>query len=186
MIRSLVLFAHVIGVLVLFGGLGLEWLSLGSLRQSTARAEAMPWVRASAFIPRVYGIASALILLSGFYLGGRGGVLGDSWLLASYGALVLNGIAGGPMAGPRLRAIRRAADDPSERGLSALRTAASDALLGVSLRVRIIFSLAVIYLMIAKPDASDSLFVLGLAGILATVTSIGKRHAQFASVEGYR
>ncbi len=184
MIRSLVLFAHVVGVLALFVALALEWLSLESVRRSTARPEALTWLRVSAALPRVSGLALALILASGFYLGARVGVLGNDWMRASYAALLLMAIIGGPVAGPRIRALRRAAEDPSDRALPALRAAASDSLLRVSLRVRVVFGLAVVYLMIGKPDAGDSLLVMGLAAVLAIVTSVPKRLARSVPVEG--
>jgi hypothetical protein len=44
---SLVLFVHVVGVLAMFVGLGLEWLSLDALRRSTVRVEALRWLRVS-------------------------------------------------------------------------------------------------------------------------------------------
>jgi uncharacterized membrane protein len=184
--RSVVLFVHVVGVLALFVGLALEWLSLESLRRSTARAEASLSVRVSAAVPRLSGIAMALILASGFYLGARIGVLGQGWMRASYAALLLMAIVGGPVARSRMRVLRRAAEDPSDRALPALRAAASDALLRASLHVRVAFGLAVVYLMIGKPDASDSALVMGLAAVLAIMTSVPKRQARSTLAEGYR
>jgi hypothetical protein len=186
MIRSFVLFGHVVGVLAMFVALALEWVSVESVRRSTARSEAVPWLRVIEALPRVSGFALALILASGFYLGARVGVLGDGWMRASYAALLLMAIVSGPIARPRLRALRRAAEDPSDRALSALRAAASDARLRASLRVRLVFGLAVVYLMIAKPYASDSLLVMGLAAVLAIVASVPKRLARSVPVEGYR
>ena len=123
MIRSLVLFVHITGVLTIFAGLALE--ASGAEPAGTAT-------------PRVSGIAAALTLLSGFYLGARFGVLGDAWMRASYAAIVVM-IAAGSLA-------RR-----------------SDGLRQISLRVRAAFGLAVVFLMVAKPDAVVSLVVLGLA-----------------------
>jgi uncharacterized membrane protein len=186
MIRSLVLFAHVVGVLALFVGLGLEWLSLNGVRRSTARAEALRWVRMSLVMPRVSGLALAVILASGFYLGARFGVLGDGWMRASYAALLLMGIVSGPVARSPIRALRQAAQTPGDGAASALRVAASSSILRLSLRVRIAFGLAVVYLMIGKPDAVDSLLVIGLASVLTIATSLSKRAAPSTLVEGYR
>jgi hypothetical protein len=123
MIRSVVLFVHIAGVLALFVGLALEAFGVESVRKAA---------------PRISGIAVALTVLSGFYLGARFGVLGDAWTRASYGAIVVMAVAG---------ALARR----------------SDALLRISLRVRTAFGLAIVFLMIAKPDAVVSLVVLGLA-----------------------
>ena len=123
MIRSLVLFVHIAGVLALFVGLALEAFGVEAARKAA---------------PRVSGIAVGLTVLSGFYLGARFGVLGDGWMRASYGALVVMAAAG---------ALARR----------------SNALLRISLWVRTAFALAVLFLMIAKPDAVGSLIVLGLA-----------------------
>jgi len=57
MIRSLVLFTHVVGVLALFVGLGLEWIGLDGVQRSTTRAEALPWLRLIAIVPRLFGTA---------------------------------------------------------------------------------------------------------------------------------
>ena len=123
MIRSLVLFVHIAGVLALFVGLALEAFGVESVRKAA---------------PRISGIAVALTVLSGFYLGARFGVLRDDWMRASYGGIVVMAVAG---------ALARR----------------SEALLRISLRVRTAFGLAVVFLMIAKPDAVVSLVVLGLA-----------------------
>jgi len=123
MIRSLVLFVHITGVLTMFAGLALEAFG------------AEPSGRAA---PRIFGLAMPLTLLSGLYMGARFGVLADAWMYASYGAIVVMA-ATGPLA-------RR-----------------SDALRQLSLRARATFGLAIVFLMVAKPDAMVSVVVLGLA-----------------------
>jgi hypothetical protein len=105
MIRSLVLFVHITGVLTMCAGLALEAFGVESAGRAT---------------PRISGIAVALTVLSGFYLGARFGVLGDEWMRASYAAIVVMAAAG---------ALARR----------------SDALRRISLRVRAAFGLAVVF-----------------------------------------
>ena len=138
MIRSLVLFVHIAGVLALFVGLALEAFGVEAARKAA---------------PRVSGIAVGLTVLSGFYLGARFGVLGDGWMRASYGALVVMAAAG---------ALARR----------------SNALLRISPWVRTAFGLAVLFLMIAKPDAVGSLIVLGLALGGSTLAALPKGRSQ--------
>jgi hypothetical protein len=186
MIRSLTLFVHVVGVLALFVGLGLEWLALEAVRRSTSRAEAIRWVGMSTAAVRSTGIAFAVILASGLYLGGRAGVLGDPWLRASYSALLVMAVVAGPITRPRIKALQRAALGATDGEGTAIRTAASHSILRISLRVRVAFALAVVYLMIGKPPAVDSLVVLSLAAIVAIVMAVSKRPAPSTLTEGYR
>ena len=94
MIWSLTLFVHVVGMLTLFVGLGLEWASLDGLQRSITREQALPWLRLVVMVPRVSGIAVAAIIVSGFYLGARVGVLANDWMRSTYGALLLSSLLG--------------------------------------------------------------------------------------------
>jgi hypothetical protein len=185
MIRSLVLFTHVVGVLTLFVGLGLEWIGLDGIQRSTARAEALPWLRLIAIVPRVFGPALAAIVVSGFYLGARIGVLGNDWMRASYGALLLMAIVGGPVSRSPMRALKCAADGPAD-GAVGLRAAAANPLLRLSLRIRVAFGLAVVFLMIAKPAAGESLLILALASMVTIATSLTRGTTPDTAVQGYR
>ena len=137
MIRSLILFVHIVGVLALFAGLALEAFGVEAARRAA---------------PRISGIAVALTVVSGFYLGARFGILRDGWMLASYGAIVVMAAAG---------ALARR----------------SGALLRISLRIRTAFGLAVVFLMIAKPSDLVSLVVLGVA-VASTLVSLPTGHMQ--------
>jgi hypothetical protein len=185
MIRSLVLFTHVVGVLALFVGLALEWIAMSGIRRSTTLPEALPWLRLVVTVPRVSGIAVAAIVLSGFYLGARIGVLGNDWIRASYGGLLLMAIVGGPVSRSPMRALKRVADVPAD-GTVALRAAAANPILQLSLRTRVAFGLAIVFLMIAKPATGESLLVLVLASIATIATSLSRRPTPSTAVQEYR
>jgi hypothetical protein len=185
MTRSLTLFVHVVGMVTLFVGLGLEWASLNGLQRSITREHALTWLRLGVMVPRVSGIAVAAIVVSGFYLGARVGVLGNDWMRASYGALLLMAIVGGPVSRSPMRALTRVADVPAD-GTGALRAAAANPILRLSLRVRIAFGLAIVFLMIAKPAADESLLVLALASMVTIATSLTRRTTPSTAVQGYR
>jgi hypothetical protein len=185
MIHSLVLFTHVVGVLALFVGLGLEWIGLDGIQRSTTRAEALPWLRLIATVPRLFGTGLAAIVVSGFYLGARVGVLGNDWMRVSYGALLLMAIVSGPGSRPAMRALKRAADVPAD-GTVALRAAAANPILRLSLRIRVAFGLAIVFLMIAKPAAGESLLALALAAMVTIATSFTWRPTRSTAAQGYR
>src|SRR5258707_15504465 len=86
MIRSMALFAHVVGMLVLFVGMTLEWLSL----------EGLLGARVWRALPRFMAGAVGVILVSGVYLASRVGVFDQGWVRVSLGSMVAMGILGGP------------------------------------------------------------------------------------------
>jgi uncharacterized membrane protein len=184
MVRSLVLCIHIFGMLVLFGGLGLEWLSFRNLRRSTTHAQAHPWVSVFAELPRVIGIAVGLILVSGIHLAVREGAYDSGWVRVSFGAMVLMAILGGPVVRSRMRAIRQADDDERDRNAGALRRHASHPLLRASLFVRMAIGLAIIYLMVGKPGLGGSLLLIVVALVLGTATSLLQRRDQSSALGG--
>ena len=174
MIRSVVLFTHVVGMLLLFVGFAFEWLSLKALRRATTLEHAASWVRLQDMLPRVYGLAIATIFVSGVLLARRIGAFELAWVRLALGLLLVMGILGA-FVQSRLRAMRHAAGQSGERGFESLRLASSRWL--GSLLLRAAMGLAAVYLMIGKPPVNDSLVVTGVAlgtglaaGLLTTVS----------------
>jgi len=52
--RSVVLFTHVIGMVLLFIGVAFEWVGLESLRRATTSEHALSWATLQDKLPRVY------------------------------------------------------------------------------------------------------------------------------------
>lgn len=163
-VRSIVLFIHIVGVLVLFIGIAFEYMSLASLRRSTISEPESSWVRLYGALPRVYGLAFALIVASGFYMS-RGGWWAFPWVRLSFGLMVLMGLLGGPAIRARTRTIGKGSG--RERA-----TAASDSWVRVSLSMRAALGLAAVYLMIDKPDLNQSLLVTSGAVIAGAVLGL--------------
>jgi uncharacterized membrane protein len=182
MIRSVVLFTHIVGMLVLFVGLAVEWLSLQYLQRSTTPAHASPWVSVLRALPRYMAMAVGLILVSGIYLAARVGVFDFGWVRVSFGAMFVMGILGGPAIRTQMRAIRDAADDSRDGTSAALRRHASHPLLRASLRVRAAVGFAIIYLMVGKPDLGESLLLIAVAVAVGAAMSVPQWRAQSSPV----
>jgi hypothetical protein len=91
--RSLLLFVHIVGMLLLFVGLGVEWLA----------ASLLP--RANAAVPRIAGLGVGLMLLSGIYLALREDAFHFGWVGVSMGAMFVIGILGRPTLQARVPAV---------------------------------------------------------------------------------
>ena len=186
MIRLLMLFTHVVGDADVVRGTRPRVGQSGRPCNVPSHAnKALPWRRLVVMVPRVSGIAVAAIVVSGFYLGARVGALGNDWMRASYGALLLMAIVSGPVSRSPKRALKRVADVPAD-GTEALRAAAANPILRLSLRIRVAFGLAIVFLMIAKPAAGESLLVLALASMVTIATSLTRRPARSTAVQEYR
>jgi hypothetical protein len=172
MIRSVVLFTHVIGMLVLFVGFALEWLSLESLQRATTSGQASSWVRLQRVLPRVYGIAFATLLASGILLARRVGVFEFAWVRLAFGLIVVMGILGGPAVRSWMRAMRNAAGQCGDVGFDSLHRHASHPWLRTSLYMRATMGLAVVYLMIDKPLLSTALVVTSVAVAIGLTLSL--------------
>jgi hypothetical protein len=122
-IRSIVLFSHICGMLLLFVALAYEWLLLASPARATGD-ELLATVQRVR--PRLDGIGAGLLLVSGIYMA-RGGYFEFWWVRGSLALLLAMGALGG---------ITRRASPSARR---------------TSLVVRIALGLAAIYLMVAKP-----------------------------------
>ena len=89
MIRSVALFTHVVGMLVLFIGIAFEYLGLERPQKK---------------LPRVYGIAFATLLVSGMYLARQIGAFDLAFVRLALGLMILMGILGGLRVALFLRA----------------------------------------------------------------------------------
>jgi hypothetical protein len=132
-------------------------------------------VRVLERLPRVTGIAVALILLSGISLAARIGAHRAAFVGVSFVGMVLMAALGGIALRPLLRAVkerRRAGADP----MTELRQLASRPFLRASLRIRVWIALAIVYLMVAKPDLFECTVILAIALLVAVVGNMAHGH----------
>jgi hypothetical protein len=165
--RSIALFAHVLGMLALFVALAVEWLSVELLRtvdQVGPSAFATTLLRQ---LPRITGVAVALILFSGIDLAVQFGLLRSPWVGVSFAAMVLMAGIGGAALRPLLRTIRSSSD-----ANGTLARQASNTSLRVSFRARVGVALGIVYLMVAKPDLLESALIVTLALAVGAIGGI--------------
>jgi hypothetical protein len=156
--KMLVPFVHIVGVLLLLVGLGVECAAIGAISRSPTLRRAERWASRSL---RWQIAAAALILTSGVAMAARLEVFHLAWVNVSLVALLL--IAA--LAGIASRARRRAAD---------LRIGQ---LWPASVATRIVLALGVFYLMVAKPRIVESLIVVAVALALGAVAATRRKLA---------
>src|SRR5262249_6356647 len=96
--RSIALFAPLLGMLALFVALALEWLTVELVRTAGGANVPSVAINAPGALPRLMAIAVGLILLSGIFWAVQLGVLGFAWARVSFASMVLMGLLGWPLS----------------------------------------------------------------------------------------
>lgn len=177
-IRSFVLFAHLVGMLALFVTLAGEWLTLELVRNAPGAGPPSLAVRVLRLLPRFTATAVGLILISGIYLAAQYGVLGSAWVGVSFGAMALMAVLGGSALRPVMRGVAQRTHVSRIDAVATLRRHAAHPFLRASLNMRIATALALVYLMIAKPNLLASSLVVGVALALGTAATLVRRDSQ--------
>lgn len=170
MLRSNLLFIHVLGAMGVFVAVGIEVAALVQLRRVSDAGGARAALALLGAGQRVAGPSFLLILLSGLYLATAYWHWQGAWMGLGFLGLVFIGAAGGLMTGRSASRLRK--------GLET--TGAMTSLVDVrptlraSLVIRAGLLLAVIFLMTVKPGPGGSLAALGAAlaaGLIASRTA---------------
>jgi uncharacterized membrane protein len=185
---TLALFAHILGALALFIGVGLEWTTLQRLRRAETMAQVREWIVLLRGVPmRLPPIGLLLILAAGVYMAATAWDWNAPWILAALAAFVLIGVLGGGVIDRRLVAIREAARATAALGEipPELERRITDPVLWTALQTAGFTAVGVVFLMTNKPGALGSLTTLALATVLGVVTARPWRrpHKDGASLE---
>jgi uncharacterized membrane protein len=173
-IYSLALFAHLLGVLGLFAGLSLDWISLLRLRQAQTLTQVREATGLSGIQARLLPLAVLVLLVAGIYMTATTWGWGTPWILVSLAGLVLIGVLANSVSGRRLRAIERAAntEGSSETLPAALRRQIADPILLTALQTAVVIGVGVVFLMTTKPDLFGSLLTMAGAIVLGVSSAL--------------
>ena len=179
MLYHLMLFAHIVGVLILFMSIGIQLAIVFGLRRAQTAEQARVWLRAAPVVARMFPLATLLILVAGISMVLTAWSILTAWVDVAFVAVLLLAMLGPVVTGARFKAVHQAAvsapggapatgaghpfDDPVLRG-AALTMAA--------------VTFGIVYLMVIKPDLLGSLVTMAVALALGGVLALlGRRSA---------
>ena len=192
---TLALFAHIVGVLLLFLGMGLQWIITLRLRAARTAAQAREWSGLVRGVGRLGPLSGVLILAAGLYMAVTAWSLMAPWILVSLGAMLLMLALGMGVVARRLKAIQRAvtADDASGALSRDAQVRIADPFLWSALHLSGGVALGIVFLMTTKPTLGGSLLTLavalalgGVAGGLSEKSLRNRRAATAPAVEARR
>ena len=168
---SIALFLHIVGAMGMFAALGLEWMSLQQLQRMTTVEQVQAWLQSSRGMRGIGGISMLVILIAGFYMTAIawGGV---AWIMVAFGSMIVLGILGGVLTGPRMAAIQRSMGEATGTISATLYQLIHHPLLSLSIRLRIAMVLGIVFLMSVKPGLVESLVTMGVAIVLGLVWAL--------------
>jgi len=148
---SLALFVHIVGVLGLFIGIGLQWISVQRLSQAQTVAQVREGTSLIAIQEKLWPTASLLILLAGIYMTVTAWGWRTPWIDLSLAALIVQVAAAEAPAGAFPPGLNRQITDP---------------ILQTAVQINAFTGLGVVFLMTTKPGLVGSLITLVVALLL--------------------
>ena len=190
---TVALFAHIVGVLILFIAMALQWLITLRLRGADSIAQVRQWSGLTKGANRLAPVSGVLILGAGIYMTAIAWSMLTTWVDVSIVAMGIMMIFSMGVVGRRLKAIERAAAEatPYDQGAQdtalsvtdtlpeVLRARLDDSALWVSMQVTVAVALGIVFLMTNKPSLADSLVVvIASVALGAVVGGITARRQQ--------
>jgi hypothetical protein len=164
-------YLHVVGALVTFLALGLEWASLVQLRRAQTAEQAREWARVGGWLRWLGPIALGAVLVPGAYMMATVWRDGAPWIGFTFAALVMIVVLG--VLGARRFPVAIQAAVAEEGALSlAARTRLRAPLPWISVQARAALLLAIVFLMTVKADLAISLWAIAAALLAAGAASV--------------
>ena len=165
------LFAHILGAVVLVGASFIAPVLMGGIRRATTVERFRDWVGVMQSIGRAGGISAGVVFLSGLYMGLTQHSFSQGWLAVALVLFVTNGILAGGLLNKHLATMLEATGDAADGPVPA-----EAAQLAASQRAHALEAisfgndLAIVFLMTNKPGWTGALLVaaagLAIAGVM--------------------
>ncbi len=168
---SMGLFLHIVGALVFFVALGLEWTGLWQIRTAITQGQAREWMGILKNVRKIGFVSMLATVITGIYMMviDWGGV---AWIIAAMASLVLVIILSQALTGPRMAAIGQSL--VKEEGVlsHAYRNLSQHPLLWISIQTRLALTLGIVFLNTIKPGLGGSLLIVGIGIVLGVVSAL--------------
>jgi hypothetical protein len=170
------LLLHIVGVIGLFIALSLELAVVSRLQAAKTTTQVHEWLTLSRVTDVLLPVSAGLLLISGLVLTLSAWGWGQAWIDLSLGLLVLLGILGPVINGPRMKAIQVAAQAAPAGEISpALREVIADPVLRVYVPLPILGALGAVTMMVLKLDWLGSGVVIALALIAGLIIAFVRK-----------
>jgi hypothetical protein len=170
---QLALFAHIIGVLLLFIALGLEVAALQGLRYALTTEQARTWLGLAHNVELLFPASGLLILVAGVYMTLLAWTFMTAWIVVAFVALIALSVLGAVVNGGRFKALERVAQSSTAGAISEeLRRQIAEPTLRISVYTMTGAALGIVLLMVIKPDLPGSVVTVVVAALIAGASAL--------------
>jgi hypothetical protein len=168
---AIALFAHIVGVIVIFMATAIEFLCLYRMRGATTTDQLREWASLTKTTATLFPVGGAAMVVSGLYMSLTAWDLTVPWIGLSVAVVVVMSVFGPAVNSRRLEAIAASvATAPSGPIPAELARRVQDPFLLASVHTLAALGIGVVFLKVARPDlvgASAALAVAVVAGVLS-------------------
>jgi len=170
MLYTVSLYLHIVGALVMFFAVGIEWLCLVNLRKSGTRESILLWLNNFSILKKLFAVSFFLLLIPGIYM------MTEIWVDAAWAILGIIGlislsISGSVFSGKKMIDIKKkAAHGETEFPLSKLSAKVRDNYFWNSYLIRAFAALGIVFIMTFKTGFLDSIIVLAASVLIGYAT----------------
>jgi len=172
-LNAVLVFCHILGATGLFVVLAFERLCLSRLQGSTSREQAAEWIGVCSILPRLRLLSVLLILVPALYWTFTAW-RGIPWVYISLIAVVAAALTGKFMSAKAFERLTQAVNTDPFPPPATLPRELWGTLWG-SLRIRTGLVVGLLAIMVTKPDAIESVSLLGVAVLLALLPGLYSR-----------
>jgi len=161
-----------VGALGLFATIGLEWMSLRTLRQAETTVEVQVAAGGLNVVRRLGTISMVTLLVAGVYMAATSWG-GTPWIIVTLLSLLLFPLLG-MLGGRRLAVLGQALGPQAPRGAltPSLREQLQHPMIQASLQIRTAVALGIVFLMTVKPDWVGAIATMLVALILGIASAL--------------
>lgn len=170
MLYTVSLYLHIVGALIMFFAVGIEWLCLLNIRKAETRENILGWLKNFAVLKKLFAVSFFLLLIPGIYM------MTEIWVDAAWAILGIIGllslsISGSVLSGKKMIDIKKkAALGETEFPLSKILTKVRDNYFWNSFMIRGFTALGIVFIMTFKTGFLDSIIVLAAAVLIGYAT----------------
>ncbi len=172
MLYLIALFLHVAGALILAAAVAVEWQCVTSMRKAVNLENVRDSLSTYSKVSMIGETALALILIPGIYMAAVAW-RSAGWVAIGFLGVILIGAIGGTMTGRKMRQMRKEAGS-LDSITPGLRKRTLDNSFVLSIRMRTMILLGIVYMMTVKPPLAGS-FVALVVSVVLGFLPIGPR-----------